>query len=427
MDSKGNLYGTTKYGGTNKVGGVYEITVSGTVPTLYSFVKGQKDGYDPMAGLVMDKGGDCMAQPSGAAAIAMARCSRWFRQSPAYLLFEHLNSPGSKLREYDSRYPTAASPLATTLAVCLALLIFLSCFLARPGFTYLRAAGLLLRMENPQHAGIIGAIHTYPIEESLTHRHARRADPRAALHSQGHCQRAGDGDRSWRASSRHRRAAAGRASRGPCRRAASAFSRRSCSRSPITMLKAVPSLSSDTRRAAFPNRLRQKVGVLGISFGGGLSLLAASDPRFDRYIRFVVSVGAHDDLERVSQFLITNQIARPDGTTLHMAAHEYGALILIYSHVDDFFPPADVSTAHEALQWLLWEKVDESRKACRAPQPAFSRENGIALQPPSGIARRRDEPVHRPPPCRTWRPFLRTGICSRCRFRCCSCTGPRIT
>ncbi len=58
MDSLGNLYGTTKYGGTNKVGGVYEITVSGTVPTLYSFVKGQKDGYDPMAGLVMDKGGN---------------------------------------------------------------------------------------------------------------------------------------------------------------------------------------------------------------------------------------------------------------------------------------------------------------------------------------------------------------------------------
>jgi uncharacterized repeat protein (TIGR03803 family) len=57
MDSTGNLYGTTKFGGTHKVGGVYEITVNGAVPTLYSFVKSQRDGYNPMAGLVMDKSG----------------------------------------------------------------------------------------------------------------------------------------------------------------------------------------------------------------------------------------------------------------------------------------------------------------------------------------------------------------------------------
>ena len=64
----------------------------------------------------------------------------------------------------------------------------------------------------------------------------------------------------------------------------------------------------------FSQSLRQKVGVLGISFGGGLSLMAAANPRYEPYIRFVVSVGAHDDLERVSQFFVTNQIPRPDGT-----------------------------------------------------------------------------------------------------------------
>jgi pimeloyl-ACP methyl ester carboxylesterase len=83
----------------------------------------------------------------------------------------------------------------------------------------------------------------------------------------------------------------------------------------------------------------------------------------------VVSVGAHDDLERVSQFFITNQIPRPDGTTLQMAAHEYGPLVLIYSHIEDFFPPADLATAHEALRLLLWEKVDESRKQAEMLSP----------------------------------------------------------
>ncbi len=120
----------------------------------------------------------------------------------------------------------------------------------------------------------------------------------------------------------------------------------------------------------FAQSLHQKVGILGISFGGGLSLMAAADPRYGPYIRFVVSVGADDDLERVSQFFITNQIARPDGTTLHMAVHEYGPLILIYSHLEDFFPPADVATAHEALRLLLWEKVDESRKEAEKLSPA---------------------------------------------------------
>jgi pimeloyl-ACP methyl ester carboxylesterase len=105
-----------------------------------------------------------------------------------------------------------------------------------------------------------------------------------------------------------------------------------------------------------------KVGVLGFSFAGGLSLLAASDPRCEPYIRFVVSVGAHDSLERVSQFLITNTISRPDGTTLQMAAHEYGPLVLVYSHVEDFFPPTDVRAASQALRLLLWEKADDSRK-----------------------------------------------------------------
>jgi len=120
----------------------------------------------------------------------------------------------------------------------------------------------------------------------------------------------------------------------------------------------------------FAQSLHQKVGVLGISFGGGLSLLAASDPRYERYIRFVLSIGAHDDLERVSQFFISNQIARPDGTALQMAAHEYGPLVLIYSHVEDFFPPPDVAAAHDALRLLLWEKVDESRREAEKLSPA---------------------------------------------------------
>ncbi len=225
-------------------------------------------------------------------------------------------------------------------------------------------------MENPQHAGIIGAIHTYPIEESLTEIATPAGPIRARLYIP-----------KGMANAPGMVIVHGVHHLGIDEPRLVAFAR-AMSASGIRILTpellsladyhvesgAIALIGYSAR--SLSESLGQKVGVLGISFGGGLSLLAASDPRFEPYIRFVVSVGAHDDLERVSQFFITNQIARPDGTTLHMAAHEYGPLVLIYSHVEDFFPAADVAPAHEALRLLLWEKVDESRKVAEQLSPA---------------------------------------------------------
>ncbi len=53
--SDGNFYGTTQYGGTNGLGSVFQITVTGSLNTLYSF-----SGYDgsvPQAGLVQGSDG----------------------------------------------------------------------------------------------------------------------------------------------------------------------------------------------------------------------------------------------------------------------------------------------------------------------------------------------------------------------------------
>ena len=41
------------------------------------------------------------------------------------------------------------------------------------------------------------------------------------------------------------------------------------------------------------------VGVMGLSFSGGLSLLAASDPQFRSSIKFVVAIGSQDAMSRV--------------------------------------------------------------------------------------------------------------------------------
>lgn len=100
-----------------------------------------------------------------------------------------------------------------------------------------------------------------------------------------------------------------------------------------------------------------KVGLLGLSFAGGMALIAASDPGLQRELTGVVAIGAHDDLSRVLEFFQTNEARAPDGSVLHMKAHEYGSLVVAYSHIAAFFSPQDVPQARRTLRTLLWENV----------------------------------------------------------------------
>jgi len=106
-----------------------------------------------------------------------------------------------------------------------------------------------------------------------------------------------------------------------------------------------------------------KVGVMGLSFAGGLSLLAAKRPEYASHIGYVLAIGAHDDMERVSHFFAANLVERPDGSQTSLQAHEYGVLVLAYAHLEDFFSPRDVPIAREALRHWLWEQPDAMKTA----------------------------------------------------------------
>jgi uncharacterized repeat protein (TIGR03803 family) len=56
-DASGNLYGTTRSGGTKGAGTVYKVDPSGTGTVLYSFTGGA-DGGQPMAGVIFDASGN---------------------------------------------------------------------------------------------------------------------------------------------------------------------------------------------------------------------------------------------------------------------------------------------------------------------------------------------------------------------------------
>jgi dienelactone hydrolase len=136
--------------------------------------------------------------------------------------------------------------------------------------------------------------------------------------------------------------------------------------------------------------LEQRLGtgpvtVTGISFGGGLSLLAACDPRYAPHIRVLALMGAYDDLARVSRFLATSQEELPDGRTISYAAHDYGASVFVYAHLNQFFPAGDLPAAHEALRDWLWEQPENAKPWIEKLSPA-SRATMDAL-----LARRIDE------------------------------------
>jgi pimeloyl-ACP methyl ester carboxylesterase len=103
------------------------------------------------------------------------------------------------------------------------------------------------------------------------------------------------------------------------------------------------------------------VTVVGVSFAGGLSLLAACDPRYAPHIRALVLMGAYDNLGRVVRFLATSQAELPDGRLEPYTAHDYGAAVFVYSNLDQFFPAPDLRVAHDALRDWLWEQPSDAQ------------------------------------------------------------------
>jgi pimeloyl-ACP methyl ester carboxylesterase len=112
------------------------------------------------------------------------------------------------------------------------------------------------------------------------------------------------------------------------------------------------------------------VGVLGLSFSGGLSLIAASEPQFHPYIKFVFAIGSQDNMTRVATYYRTGDDPRPDGTTEFLQPHEYGPLVMEYQHLADFAPAPDLPALREVLRAHLYEDVPAEHTALAALTPA---------------------------------------------------------
>lgn len=105
----------------------------------------------------------------------------------------------------------------------------------------------------------------------------------------------------------------------------------------------------------FAGQTGKPVGVMGLSFSGGLALVAAADPLYRPEFKFVFAVGSQDSMARVAQYYRTGEDDMPNGKRELLPAHEYGPLVLEYEYLPDFIPPQDVPAVRRVLRAHLYE------------------------------------------------------------------------
>lgn len=109
-------------------------------------------------------------------------------------------------------------------------------------------------------------------------------------------------------------------------------------------------------------RVHRKPAALGISFAGGLLLLAAARAPGADSLSYVVTVGAHHDLRRVLRYYAGEPVKDPDGHVAPGQAHPYGGRVMVTAYSELFFSPADAPIAKRALATWLKGKYKQGRE-----------------------------------------------------------------
>jgi hypothetical protein len=108
-----------------------------------------------------------------------------------------------------------------------------------------------------------------------------------------------------------------------------------------------------------------KVGLLGISFSGGLSVVAAGRDSIREKVAFVLSFGGHGDLARVMHYLCSGQVLGDLERAKHSSAvyganhvevhppHDYGVAVVLLSLADRIVPPDQVAPLSRGIDGFL--------------------------------------------------------------------------
>jgi dienelactone hydrolase len=122
-----------------------------------------------------------------------------------------------------------------------------------------------------------------------------------------------------------------------------------------------------------------RIGMMGVSFSGGLSVVAAGRPSLRGRVAYVFSFGGHDDLPRVLRYLATGSEhgrVRPP--------NDYGVAIVLLGVADRLVPSEQVETLREAVtRFLQASYLDRADKPRAAAEFAALRAMARRLPEPS--------------------------------------------
>ncbi|HEY5617049.1 MAG TPA: hypothetical protein VIK60_03850 [Vicinamibacterales bacterium] len=105
-----------------------------------------------------------------------------------------------------------------------------------------------------------------------------------------------------------------------------------------------------------------RIGLMGISFSGGLAIVAAGRPALRNRLSYVFAFGGHDDLPRVLTYLCTGIEGGPaigpwqelDPATVEGPPHDYGVAVVLLNVADHLVPPEQVTLLRDAVRRFLW-------------------------------------------------------------------------
>jgi dienelactone hydrolase len=123
-----------------------------------------------------------------------------------------------------------------------------------------------------------------------------------------------------------------------------------------------------------------RIGMLGISFAGGLSIVAAGRPSIGHRAAFVMAFGGHGDLPRTLRYLCSG--VQADG--VRRPPHDYGLAIVLLAAADRLVPPAEAEPLRDAiLAYLEASRLDMIDKPKAALEFARAKTLQAALTEPA--------------------------------------------
>lgn len=106
----------------------------------------------------------------------------------------------------------------------------------------------------------------------------------------------------------------------------------------------------------FAEKTGHPVTLMGVSFAGGMALMAAAKPAYASSVKAVFVVGGYNDLRRVAHFYVTGTDVRPDGTIQTIQPNPFGTRFMEYTDLALFVPPDDRDAIEPVLRAVLFDQ-----------------------------------------------------------------------